>query len=456
MGVVALAGRLRSRGSWLTPARSLLLGFSTLTAAGALLLSLPVASSDGQGQRWLDALFTATSAITTTGLVVVDTGSYYSRFGEWVVLALIQIGGLGYMAFVALLAVLMGRRLSLRTGATLEQSMAGFSPDALRDFATVVFAYTMLFELVGALAFAAYWSTSFPASEALYLGIFHSISTFCTAGFALFPDSFMGYSDSLTLNLTIAALGLGGATGFFALHELWRHSMKCLRRQRPRRLSVHSRLMLAVSVPTLVCGTALFLAVEPAESLGVGFGHRMLTASFQVISAATTTGFNSVDIAALGTTSLFFTVIIMFVGASPGGTGGGIKTTTLGIVVLAATGLLRGKQGTQVFWRRIPDGTVRRALAIGLLATSATVLATLALTVTERAPFLDMLFEVVSALGTVGLSMGLTPNLSDGGRVIICITMLIGRLGPLAAGYALLAVPSNGKLRYAEEDVYIG
>jgi trk system potassium uptake protein TrkH len=448
-----LTGRLRT---WVTPARSLLVGYGSLTALGGLLLSLPVSSEDPTPQAILDALFTATSALTTTGLVVVDTGVYYSLFGEIVILALMHVGGLGYMAFIAFLALLMGRRLSLRAGATLEQSLAGFTTDGLRGFAVLVFVYTALFEIVGTIVLAAFWMETHGLTRALYLGLFHSVSAFCTAGFALFPDSFMRYADNVTINLTIAFLSLAGATGFFALHDLWVHGMKSVRRERPRRLAVHTRLIMAVAFPVAIGGTALLLLTEPASSLGPGLGHRLATSTFQVLSAATTTGFNSIDIGAMSSTGLFTIIIIMFIGASPGGTGGGIKTTTFATVMLAVSRLLRGEQDTQVFWRRIPDATVRRALAIGLLATMVIALVTLGLTVTEDAPFLGILFEVVSALSTVGLSTGITPSLTDAGKVLLCLTMLVGRVGPLAIGFALLADPVKGKLRYAEEDVFIG
>jgi trk system potassium uptake protein TrkH len=456
MDAVALVRAMRTRSTWVTPARSLLIGFSSLTALGTLFLSLPIASEGHTAQPILDALFTATSAVTTTGLIVVDTGGYYSLFGEIVILALFQLGGLGYMAFIAFLAMLMGRRLSLGAGATLQQSMAGFSLDSFRPFVRRVFVYTALFEVIGTLVFGLRLMAEHPPVRAFYLGLFHSVSAFCTAGFSLFADSFMGYADSVVLNVAIAFLSLGGATGFFALHDLRQHLLKWLRRERPRRLSLHTKLMLSVSLPVMVGGSALLLVSEPASLLGMGAAHRLATATFQAISASTTTGFNTVDIGAMSATGLFAIILIMFVGASPGGTGGGIKTTTLATVLLAASRLLRGEQETQAYWRRIPDETVRRALAIGLMATALVAVATLSLTATEEAPFLGILFEVVSAAGTVGLSTGVTPSLTDFGKIVISVVMLIGRLGPLAIGYALLAVQTKPKLRYAAEEVFIG
>lgn len=440
----------------LTPARSLALGFTGLTLVGAVLLMLPVASRNGTVQPFVDALFTATSAVTTTGLIVVDTGSYYTLFGQWVILALFQVGGLGYMAFVAVAALVMGRRLSLTAGLTLQESIAGLTPGELGGFITSVFAYTLLFEAIGAAVLTGCWMAEFPFSHALWLGLFHSVSAFCTAGFSLFADSFVRYRDHVLINVTVAGVTLGGAAGFFALRDLRQYGILLGARRRPRRLSLHTKLAMAVWIPLMVVGTALFLAAEPSSTLGAAFPSRLAAATFQALSACTTTGFNSIDIGAMTPTSLFWLLIVMFVGGSPGGTGGGIKTTTLGTVMVTVRALLGGTEDAVVFGRRLPEDTVRRALTIGLLATVVITLATLVLTATERQPLLSILFEVVSALGTVGLSAGITGSLSATAKIVLCVAMLVGRLGPLAIGYALLAKPKPARFRYAEEKVFIG
>ncbi len=439
-----------------SPAQSLLLGFTALIVVGVSLLRLPIASRGGTVQPFVDALFTATSAVTTTGLVVVDTAGYYSLFGQVVILLLFQVGGLGYMAFIAFVALLMGRSLSLQAGLTLQESLAGVTASELREFVKSVFAYTLFFEGLGAVMLGAFWARDRPLEQALYLGLFHSVSAFCTAGFALFPDSFIANRDDVLVNLTIAVVSCGGAVGFFVLRDLTRYLPLLFTGRRPRRLTLHTKLALAAWIPLVVVGSAIFLVSEPGSLMGRAFGERLAAASFQALSAGTTTGFNSVEIGKMTATSLFWLVIVMFVGSAPGGTGGGIKTTTLGTVVAAVVALLRGAQDTVVFGRRLPEDTVRRALTIGLLATVITASATLVLTATEQQPLLSILFEVVSALGTVGLSAGITPGLSTLGKLVLSITMLMGRLGPLAIGFALLGRPKAVPFRYAEERVFLG
>jgi len=449
---LSLVGAAASR---LSPAQSLSLGFATLTLMGALALTLPLASTDGTSQSFVDALFMATSAVTTTGLGVVDTGGYYSLFGELVILALFQVGGLGYMAFFAFLVVLLGRRLTFRAGAALEQSMAGFSPSEVHRFVRLVFIYTAVVETVGAFVLGAFWLETF-GPRAFYLGIFHSVSAFCTAGFSLFSDSFMSYRDSAVINLTLAVITWAGAVGFFVLGDLTRYAHNVRWNIHPRRLSTHTKLVLVSSTALVAFATVVLLATEAPEVLGRSGYQRFLAATFQTLSASTTTGFNSVDIGAMSPAGLFVIILLMFVGASPGGTGGGIKTTTLAVAMTTAVSMLRGRKHTQVFWRLIPEETVRSALAIGLLATGVTVAAVLLLTATEDHDFLRILFEVSSALGTVGLSAGITAGLTTVGKLAVSVVMLIGRLGPLAVGFALLADPDEIDLRYAKEDVFVG
>lgn len=445
---------LRSLVSRMTPTQLIVGGFVVLTLFGAYILTFPAASAEGTRQPFVDALFTASSGVTTTGLVVVDTGGYYSVFGQLVILVLFQIGGLGYMAFIAFLASLVGARLSYRTHLTVMESVAGAGLIEVRRLITAVFAFTFAFEGLGTVLLAFHWARQYPLPRAFYLGFFHSVSAFCTAGFGLFSDSFSAYRDSPLVNATIAVVTIAGGIGFFVLTDL-REYVRRLRRRPGHRLSTHSKLALGLSMLLIAGGTAIVLLTERWPS-GLSLWQRFLAASFQAISASSTTGFNTVDIGKMAQASLFTLIVLMFIGSSPGGTGGGIKTTTMGVVLASAAALLRGSQDTVIFKRRVALDTVYRAMTIGMFWTLLVTGATLLLTVTEKASFLQILFEVTSALGTVGLSMGITPELSILGKVVISIMMLLGRLGPLAVGFALLGRPRRALFRYVEAPVFVG
>lgn len=438
-----------------TPAQSLLIGFILIILIGSSLLTLPFASSKGISQPFIDALFTATSAVSTTGLVVVDTGGFYSIFGQIVILVLIQIGGLGYMVFIVLMAYIFGRRVSLETEKTLQESLAGPPVGEIKKFVKAVIFYTFLIEFIGAVILSLYWMREFPLSRSIYLGIFHSISAFCTAGVGLFSDSFVSYQDSVVINTIIPCLCFAGGIGFFVLYDIHAFLGKTIKHLQPRRLSIHSKLALILSIVLMVVGTGIIFASESGFS-SLPLGHRLLRSAFQSITASTTTGFNTIDIGAMSSTSLFTMIVLMFIGASPGGTGGGIKTTTFGLMLLILSAQLRRREDVNLFDRRISYETINKAFAIGVMAILLVILDTVILTFTEKASFLEILFEVVSAFGTVGLSTGITPNLSTVGKIIIIITMLTGRLGPLTIGFSLFGKPKRVDFRFAEGEVFAG
>lgn len=304
-----------------TPVQSLLIGFILIILVGSILLTLPIASSEGVSQSFINALFTATSAVSTTGLIVVDTGSFYSLFGQIVILLLFQIGGLGYMTFIVLMAYVLGKKLSLRGRMTIQESLAGISLGSIKKFVKAVILFTFFFEFVGAVILSLYFMREFSVSRSIYLGIFHSVSAFCTAGFGLFSDSFISYQGSIVINLIISIVCIAGGIGFFVLSDIHTLFSKTINRVRPRRLSVHSKLALVLSIALMVIGTAVIFISETALSSSSS-GHRLLNSVFQSISASTTTGFNTVDIGAMSATSLFAIIFLMFIGASPGGTGG--------------------------------------------------------------------------------------------------------------------------------------
>ncbi len=448
--------RIRLDRHLLSPSQSLATGFAVITIVGALLLQLPVASTAGERQRFADAFFTASSAVTTTGLGVVDTGTYYSLFGQLVIFALFQLGGLGYMVFIALVAFVAGQRLSVRVGITLQESIAGLERSQQREFVRCVFVYTIVCEALGALLLTLHWLPQYSVPRALYYGVFHSVSAFCTAGFALFSTSFISDRDNVLVNVTIGAVTLAGAVGFFVLRDLVTYVRMAANQQYPRRLSLHTRIVLASSLGLALAGTVFIVLLEPPELAGAAWPQRVASASFQALSASTTTGFNSVDVGAMRATSLLALIILMFIGASPGGTGGGIKTTTFAAIVLDAVAVLRGGEDAVAWRRRLSQQTVRRAVVITSLALLLVALDLLVLTVTERASFLQLLFEVTSAFATVGLSTGITGSLTVVGKWVIAITMLVGRVGPLAIGFALLSRPQHARVRYADDQLFIG
>jgi trk system potassium uptake protein len=439
----------------LTPVQVLAFGYLFLALLGTGLLMLPAASVGGYVSP-VDALFTATSAVSTTGLIVVDTGTFYTLFGQIVILVLFQIGGLGYMTFVVFVITVLGRGLSYRRGHLMAQSLAIPSIGEARHFIKKVVFFAGLFELAGASLLTLYWWEDFGFWRAAYLGVFHAISAFCTAGFALFADSFMAYRDDLFINTVLSVLSFGGAIGFLVLSDTIVLMRKIARGVWPRRLSTHSKLALLLTVFFITGVTIVFYVAEGRVPAPLATGPRLLTAVFQAISASTTTGFNSVDIGALSTTALFVIIAIMFIGAPSGGTGGGIKSTTFAVMLLVLRAHLGGSQDVNVFRRRLSNAVIARAFSIGLLAALWTVTVITILSYTENFPLPDLIFETLSALGTVGLSTGVTADLSLAGRLLIIVTMLIGRLGPLTVALSLAGKSEPAAYHYAEEDVFVG
>ncbi|MBU0533946.1 MAG: hypothetical protein KJ887_04010 [Candidatus Omnitrophica bacterium] len=439
----------------ITPAQTLLMGFILMIVTGTFLLSLPIATSGNVTQSFVDVLFTSTSAVTTTGLIVADTGKFYSLFGQTVILVLIQICGLGYMIFIALIILGVGGRISFNSRMLLNESLARPSSIDMLKFVKVVIVFTFIIELIGAALLAFHWTNIFPLKEAIYYGIFHSISAFCTAGFSLFSTSFSAYRTNIAINLIVNIVCIAGAIGFFVLYDIYASGKKAIVTKRMPILTVHSKFVLLMSVMLMFLG-AVIIFVSQTKVNPSPAGEVLLNSVFQSISASTTTGFNTVDIGAMKSSSLFAIILLMFVGASPGGTGAGIKTVSFGIILIFLFSLLTGKENINLFKRRISSQVVNKVFAISAIAVLWVVLATGILVFTEKAAFLNVLFEVVSALGNVGLSMGITSSLSDVGKIVLSITMLVGRMGPLAIGFSLVGKPKPARFKYSEADVLVG
>jgi len=438
----------------LTPYQLLVFGYIFVTVSGALLLSLPVSSAQGMSQPFLDALFVATSGISTSGLSPVDIGTYYSLFGQIVLLGIFQMGGIGYMTFIILTMYALGIRGSLRTSLVAKESLAGPNLHVLKSFFLSVLAYSFAFEFVGAAILAVFWMKEYSPAYSVYLGAFHSVSTFCTAGFGLFPDNLMGYRDSTLLNVTIIILSLAGGIGFFVLRDLAAFMANRLNGRRRFRLTVHTRLVLIVTTIVISIGTVVILFSEHWPSTMSAY-DRTLTSVFQAVSASTTDGFNTINIGAMGTASLTVLMLLMFVGASPGSTGGGIKTTTFGLLFILLWARLRKKRnnvlGTEMSERCIYDAVVV-AFCFMLVALTDSVI----LSITEKSTYVQNLFEIVSALGNTGLSTGITSGLSSIGKAALIVTMFIGRIGVMSIAFAFITRPPKVLFRYPTEDVFVG
>jgi len=437
-----------------TPIQVLTAGYLVVTLFFAFLLMLPVSSKSGTPQSFIDALFMATSGISTSGLTIVDIGSHYSLFGQIIMMLDFQIGGLGYMAFFVFAVYLLQGKISLNNHLVASESVAGTKPGHNFEFFSKVIAFTFIFELLGGIILFLYWLPSHPFLHALYLGIFHSISAFCTAGFSLFPDSIMSYKNSVIVNVTINFISLAGGVGFFVLSEIYAIVKKTVRREIVRPLSVHGKLAIIVTIIVIVLGAAIIFVSEK-WSPSAGIKERLLVSSFQSVSASTTDGYNSIDIGAMSSTGLFMLILLMFIGASPGSTGGGIKTTTLGVIFATTRSKLKGEIDSNLFGRRISNGVKDKAFMVFFMFIMVAIIDLLVMTSTDKAGFMQVLFEIISALGNTGLSTGITASLSVPAKILLSITMFIGRVGPLTLGLAMVEKPAP-LFRYPEGEIFVG
>lgn len=446
---------------FLTPERTLILSFFIMILVGTWLLSLPYAARI-KTSSFIDALFTATSAVCVTGLIVVDTGGFYSQFGQIIILILIQVGGLGIMTFSIFFYLLLGRSIGIRDRRIIQDTFSQFPIRNIYVLLKSVFLYTIIIEFVGALFLFIGWNGHLPLMTALYFSLFHAISAFCNSGFSLFSDSFVGFQNNITLNLSITSLIILGGLGFIVLKEIVDIG---LRRNTSLRISLHSKVVLTTSVTLIVLGTLfIFLTERDNSLLNLSLGEQVLTSYFQSVTSRTA-GFNTLSMMSLGNATLFVLIILMFIGASPGSCGGGIKTTNLATLVSLAFNRYKGRERANLFKRTIPHETVARSISIILASILAVTIITVFLLVTQlgdishtesRGLFLEYLFETVSAFGTVGLSMGVTTKLNSAGKLIIIAMMLLGRLGPLTLAFAMARRTKKTEFQYAEENIIVG
>lgn len=438
----------------LDPPKILVLGFGIIILIGTVLLTIPISTTNGHGLTFLNALFTATSATCVTGLVVVDTGTAFTTFGQLVILSLIQVGGLGFMTFATLFAFLLGKRISLNERILLQESLNNISIEGIVRLSKRILIFTAVIELIGAIVLIIRFSIDMPLNKAIYYGIFHSISNFNNAGFDLMGGfhSLTNYVEDPIVTLTVCTLITLGGIGFIVLNELFEF-------RNTRKLSLHTKVVLITSFILLMIGTVGIFALEYSNLKTLkplSLHGKILGALFQSVTARTA-GANTLSIGDMTQTSLFLMIFLMFAGASPGSTGGGIKTTTFATLIGAVWSQIRGKEDVIFFRQRIVYETIYKALTVTISGLFLVMFITMLLTITEHGKnFLMLLFEATSAFATVGLSMGLTPELSHLGKTFIIFTMFAGRVGPLTIAYAVTIRRRPDPFRYPKGKIMIG
>lgn len=441
----------------LTPPKILVFGFAIIILIGTILLSLPIASSTGVALSFMNALFMATSATCVTGLAVIDPGTDLSTFGELVILSLCQIGGLGFTTMATLIALVFNKRISVKERLILQQAMNHGSMEGIVRLMRKVIFYSLSIEIVGALLLAIRFSLDMPVWQALYYGIFHSISSFTNVGLDIFGSihgpfsSFNSYVNDPFVNIVIILLIFLGGIGFIVISDL-------LGFRTSRKLSLHSKVVLSVSIALVVIGAIVIFIFEYSNEhtlQGLNPLDKIMASTLQSVTTRSG-GITTLDIPKLHQSTQFFMIIWMFIGAAPGSTGGGIKVTTFAILIGAMYTMARGRDDVVFFRYRISKEVVYKAITLTLLSFLLVIAFTMVLSVTEDRQFLTILFETTSAFGTCGLSMGLTPELSTVGKIAITFLMFLGRLGPLTLAYALSPKPQKESFRYPEGKITIG
>ncbi|MBN2859586.1 MAG: hypothetical protein JXK93_04895 [Sphaerochaetaceae bacterium] len=443
------------------PALIVLGGFLLLIIVGMLLLKLPQAAT-GHKLSWIDGLFTSTSAVCVTGLIVVDTGSFFSVFGQFIILLLIQMGGLGVMTLSVALYRWLGRNIPFKQRKILQELFTHTPREDIFHLVSSVIRYTVVIEATGFILLFLFFMNTMSLQRALWVSAFHAVSAFCNAGFSLFSSSLMNYETSIYVNSVIAVLIILGGIGFPVLYEM--EQWIFLRKK--KKTSLHLKTVLTTTLLLIISGAIVLGVLEYPENHDLlSWKSHILSSLFQSITARTA-GFNTVDIAVISDAGLAILIFLMFVGASPGSCGGGVKTTTLALLVASSMSKIRARNRVVIGRKSLPDETVNRSLILVVLAISGIsfifflLLATnghlLTPVVEERGRFLPFLFETVSAFGTVGLSMGITGDLNAVGKALIATLMVVGRVGVLTFSYIFIKVNGTSAIEYAEENIMIG
>jgi trk system potassium uptake protein len=443
------------KGTQFNPAQVLGVSFLGAIAVGTGLLMIPACTVSGR-IAFIDALFTSTSAVCVTGLIVQDTAVYFTSLGQGIILVLFQLGGLGIMTFSTLVMLMAGKKISFKDRIIIQEGFHHASPSNLKSLIRNIFLFTIALELLGAIGLYLHWRDDFSGIQAGFHAVFHSVSAFCNAGFARFSNSFESYQGDLFVNAVLIILIVLGGLGFLVLHESFEIIGDKIRKKR-HRLSLHMRMVLVTTLVLLCGGSLLFLVLEYAGSLKeFPLMEKGAAALFQAVTPRTA-GFNTLDLHLLGPATVFMLILLMFIGAAPGSTGGGVKVTTLGVLFSFICSRLAGRQSVNLSRRTLPFDLITKAFTLLALSITVIALAVFILLITQPGMgFQAVIFEVFSAFGTVGLSLGATPELNGIGKTVIILTMYIGRIGPLTFLYAFSRERPRGRYEYVEETVMIG
>ena len=438
-----------------SPYMTILLSFMVVTILGGILLSLPISMRYGKSVKLIDGFFIATSAICVTGLSSIDIGSVYNIFGQMVILVLIQLGGLGVITFTSVIIIMISKKIGYYTKKIVKEDINIDTTFKIEEYVKKVIFSVILIEFIGAIILFFEFIKKFNFLKAVYYSFFHSISAFCNAGFSLFPDNLYRFKNSFLINITIPLLIFLGGIGFSTILNCYN-----VLRKKEKRLTSTTKLSIKISIFLVIIGMVAMFFLEYSNKSTIGnlsFGQKLEASFFQSVTTRTA-GFNTISILGLKrSTSLLF-VILMFIGASPGSTGGGIKTTTIGLIILGTLAILKNKDTIEYDKRSVSWRIYSKAITVLFISLIYTIICVFLLILFERNKnLLDLVFEVFSAFGTVGLSRNLTPSLADISKFILIVTMFVGRVGPLTIALALSKSNlKKGRYTYPQENILIG
>ncbi len=442
------------------PTQIMVIGFALVILIGGILLNLPISTQNGESIGLLNALFTATSAVCVTGLVVVDTATYWSGFGQLIIIALIQIGGLGFMTITTMFALIVKKRINLKERLLIQESLNQFDLSGLVKLTRYILLTTFIIEGIGALLLSTVFVPQFGILKGAWYSIFHAISAFCNAGFDLMGSvsgeysSLTSYVNNFTVTITISLLIIFGGLGFPVILDI-------IKQRKFSKLNIHSKVVLASTAILIITGTLFILLLEyqNPDTLGkLSLKGKLLSSLFQSVTTRTA-GFNTIDLTVMRESSIFVMIILMFIGASPASTGGGIKTTTIATLILTVRAFILEKQDIELYKRRISTSTISKSIGIFIIGIIVVVGGSLIISITDPGfTLLESGFEVVSAFATVGLSIGGSPDLSIPGKIFIMLFMFMGRVGSLTIFMAIASrgIKKNPTIRYPEGKIIVG